>query len=81
MKKLLGILVLGLLLSCNATAKQLSKSPFIPDDVYNQFSQLSKEHKIKFCGFKNYKPKNNILIKISLQEFMVIIQEWIMIKM
>ena len=51
-------MVLGLLLSGNATAKQLSKSPFIPDDVYDQFSELSKDHKIKFCGFKNYKPRN-----------------------
>ena len=63
MKKLLVIIILGLLLSGNAIAKQLSKSPFIPDDVYDQFSQLSKEHKIKFCGFKNYKPRNNIINK------------------
>ena len=63
MKKLLVIIILGLLLSGNAIAKQLSKSPFIPDDVYDQFSQLSKENKIKFCGFKNYKPKNNIINK------------------
>ena len=48
MKKLLGILVLGLILSSTAIANQLSKSPFIPDDVYNEFNKLPKDHKIKF---------------------------------
>ena len=35
MKKLLGIVVLGLILSSTAIANQSSKSPFIPDDVYD----------------------------------------------
>ena len=36
-------------------AKQLSKTPFVPDDVLNTFTSLSKEHKVKFC-FKNFDP-------------------------
>ena len=38
-----------------AYAKQLSKTPFVPDDVLNTFTSLSKEHKVKFC-FKNFDP-------------------------
>jgi hypothetical protein len=63
MKKLLGIVVLSLILSSTAIANQLSKSPFIPDDVYDEFNKLSKDHKIKFCGFENFKPKNYIINK------------------
>ena len=48
MKKLLGIVVLGLILSSTAIANQLSKSPFIPDDVYNEFNKLPKDHPITF---------------------------------
>ena len=63
MKKLLGIIVLGLILSSTATANQLSKSPFIPDSVLDEFNKLTKEHKSKFCGFNNYKPNKNIINK------------------
>ena len=63
MKKLLVIVVLGLILSSTAIAKQLSKSPFIPDVVNDEFNKLPKDHKIKFCGFENFKPKNNIINK------------------
>ena len=63
MKKLLGILVLGLILSSTAIANQLSKSPFIPDDVYDEFNKLPKEHKIKFCGFEYFEPNNYTINK------------------
>jgi len=63
MKKILGIVVLGLLLSNTTIANQLSKSPFIPDDVYDEFNKLPKDHKIKFCGFKNFKPNERIIHK------------------
>ena len=63
MKKLLGILVLGLILSSTAIANQLSKSPFIPDDVYNEFNKLPKDHKIKFCGFEYFEPDYYIINK------------------
>jgi hypothetical protein len=53
MKIFLGILVLGLLISNQGITKQLSKSPFIPDDVYEQFNKLPKVHKIKMCGFND----------------------------
>ena len=36
-------------------AQKLSKSPFIPDYVFNEFNNLTKNHKIKFCGFTNFK--------------------------
>jgi len=45
--------VLGLLISNQGITKQLSKSPFIPDDVYEQFNKLPKNHKIKMCGFND----------------------------
>lgn len=63
MKKILGIVFLGLILSSTAIAKQLSKSPFIPDSVLDEFNKLTIEHKGKFCGFNNYKPKKNIINK------------------
>ena len=63
MKKFLAIIVLGLLFSGNANAKQLSKSPFIPDNIQDEFNKLSSEHKIKFCGFENYKPRKSIINK------------------
>ena len=46
-----------------AKSKQLSKSPFIPDDILNKYDDLPKEYKSKICGFKNYKPKKNIINK------------------
>ena len=55
MKKLLWIIVLGLLLSTSLNAKQLSKTPFIPDDILNEFISLPKEHKVNVC-FKNFDP-------------------------
>ena len=36
-------------------AQKLSKSPFIPGYVFNEFNNLTKNHKIKFCGFTNFK--------------------------
>jgi len=46
-----------------ANSKQLSKSPFIPDDILNKYDDLPKEYKSKICGFNNYKPKKNIINK------------------
>ena len=63
MRKLLAIIVLGLLLSTSLNAKQLSKSPFISDNIQGEFKKLPIKHKIKFCGFENYKPKQNIINK------------------
>ena len=63
MKKLFGIIVLLLLLSGNAYAKQLSKSPFISDSIQDEFNKLSTEHKSKFCGFENYKIRKGIINK------------------
>ena len=61
MKKFLAIMVLGFLLSTSLNARQLSKSPFIPDNIQDEFRKLAIKHKIKFCGFENYKPKRNII--------------------
>ena len=55
-KSILGLLVLGLLITNPGITKQLSNSPFIPDDVYEQFNQLPKDHKMKACGFDAYYP-------------------------
>ena len=63
MKKFLLIIVLGVLLSSSLNAKQLSKSPFIPDSVQDEFNKLSTEHKSKFCGFENYKIRKGIINK------------------
>ena len=63
MKKLLAIIVLGLFINISLNAKQLSKSPFIPDNVQDEFNKLSTEHKIKFCGFENYKTRKGIINK------------------
>jgi len=63
MKKLLSIIVLGVLLSSSLNAKQLSKSPFIPDSVQDEFNELSTDHKVKFCGFENYKIRKGIINK------------------
>ena len=46
-----------------ANSKQLSKSPFIPDDILSKYEDLPKEYKSKICGFNNYKPKKNIINK------------------
>ena len=54
-------MVLGFLLSTSLNARQLSKSPFIPDNIQDEFRKLAIKHKIKFCGFENYKPKKNII--------------------
>ena len=43
--------------------EQLSKSPFIPDNILYVFNQLPTDHKIKYCGFKNYKPRKDIINK------------------
>jgi len=63
MRKILGIIVLGLLINTSLNAKQLSKSPFIPDNVQDEFNKLSTEHKIKLCGFENYKTRKAIINK------------------
>ena len=63
MRKILGIIVLGLLINTSLNAKQLSKSPFIPDNVQDEFNKLSTEHKIKLCGFENYKTRKSIINK------------------
>jgi len=63
MKKLLAVIALGLLLSTSLNAKQLSKSPFISDNIQDEFNKLSTEHKIKFCGFENYKIRKGIINK------------------
>jgi len=55
MKKFLSILLIFPFFITIAYAKQLSKTPFVPDDVLNTFTSLSKEHKVKFC-FKNFDP-------------------------
>ena len=36
--------------------QQTSKSIFISDEIYNNFSQLSKAKKIESCGFEYFKP-------------------------
>ena len=43
--------------------EQLSKSPFIPDVILNEFNKLPTDHKTKYCGFENYSPKKNIINK------------------
>ena len=43
--------------------EQLSKSPFIPDVILNEFNKLPADHKTKYCGFENYSPKKNIINK------------------
>ena len=63
MKKFLAIIGMGLLLGAYLNAKQLSKSPFISDNIQGEFKKLPIKHKIKFCGFENYKPKQNIINK------------------
>ena len=63
MIKHLLILVLFLIVPNLSFANQLSKSPFIPDSVLDEFNKLTKEHKSKFCGFNNYKPNKNIINK------------------
>ena len=49
--------------SQNLFAKELNKFPFIPDDVYQEFNKLPKDHKIKTCGFKYYNPEWEIINK------------------
>ena len=63
MKKHLIILVLFLVVPNLSFAKQLSKSPFIPDSVQDEFNELSTKHKSKFCGFENYKIRKGIINK------------------
>ena len=55
-KNFLGLLFIGLVITNQGITKQLSKSPFIPDYVYEQFNQLPKDQKMKTCGFDNYYP-------------------------
>ena len=55
-KNFLGLLFIGLVITNQGITKQLSNSPFIPDDVYEQFNQLPKDQKMKTCGFDNYYP-------------------------
>jgi hypothetical protein len=57
------ILFIILVSSLSANSKQLSKTPFIPDDVISKYDKLPKEYKSKICGFENYKPKKNIINK------------------
>ena len=63
MNKFISFIFIVLFFSTSLNAKQLSKSPFIPDTVLDEFSKLTIEHKSKFCGFNNYKPKKNIINK------------------
>ena len=63
MNKFIGIIVLGLLLCTSLNAKQLSKSPFISDIIQDDFNKLSTDHKIKFCGFENYKIRKGVINK------------------
>jgi len=62
MKKIIFILAI-LFLPHNVFAKQLSKFVFIPDDVYQAFNELPKEHKIQTCGFKYFYPQWDIINK------------------
>ena len=62
MKKILIILFI-LIWPHNVFAKQLSKFVFIPDDVYQAFNELPKEHKIQTCGFKYFYPQWDIINK------------------
>lgn len=58
------ILILFLIFWPNSLfAKQLSKFPFIPDEIYNEFNSLPKDHKIRTCGFENFNPKWKIINK------------------
>ena len=58
------ILILFLMFWPNSLfAKQLSKFPFIPDEIYNEFNSLPKNHKIRTCGFENFNPKWKIINK------------------
>ena len=63
MNKFISFIFIVLFFSTSLNAKQLSKSPFIPDSVLDEFNKLTIEHKSKFCGFNNYKPKKNIINK------------------
>ena len=63
MNKFISFIFIVLFFSTSLNAKQLSKSPFIPDNVLDEFNKLTIEHKSKFCGFNNYKPKKNIINK------------------
>ena len=62
-KILFKFIIISLLLSTSLNAKQLSKSPFIPDNVQDEFKKLPLDHKSKFCGFENYKPRKDIINK------------------
>jgi len=63
MNKFISFIFIVFFFSTSLNAKQLSKSPFIPDSVLDEFNKLTIEHKSKFCGFNNYKPKKNIINK------------------
>lgn len=63
MQNFLAIFSLSILLSISLNAEQLTKSPFIPDNIQHEFKELSAKHKIKFCGFENYTPKKDIINK------------------
>ena len=71
MKKFLTTLVFFIFFIVNAKANQLSESPFIPDNVLNDFKSLSKEHKVNVC-FKNFDPfidKINEDLPIKIEGF------------
>ena len=60
MKKIILIIIISIL-SSNVNAKQLSKFPFIPDEIYKKFNDLTKEHKVQTCGFENFNTKWKII--------------------
>ena len=63
MNKFISFIFIVLFFSTSLNAKQLSKSPFIPDSVQDEFNELSTEHKSKFCGFENYKIRKGVINK------------------
>ena len=63
MNKFISFIFIVLFFSTSLNAKQLSKSPFIPDSVQDEFNKLSTKHKSKFCGFENYKIRKGIINK------------------
>ena len=60
-----------------ANSKQLSKSPFIPDDILNKYDDLPKEYKSKICGLTIISLKKILLTKILRPKYLATIQEWI----
>jgi len=64
MKNFLTTLVFFIFYIVNVNANQLSKSPFIPDNVYKEFNELPVEHKIKFCGFENFEFDTSLIKRV-----------------